>query len=170
MRSEVRAETGIDPLTPLNELLHVITHAVVTLSIGLALGIVCARTLRRLGLHWSWAAFVFALAVAVRPGSTETRAVIGAAALAAALCGRRWHREDLDAGLDLAEAALLRRVPRDALNVAGSLALARCSDLVRKSCAAGQGHRSRASSTSAQTNAAGRRASASAAAGVGRTR
>jgi len=151
MRSEVRADAG-DPLAPLNELLHLLTHAAVTLSIGLALGIACARTLRRLRLHWSWAALAGVLAVAVRAGSIETRSAVVASALTAVLCGRRWHREDLDAGLDLAEAAVQRRSPRDALEVAWSFALARwsglarwsvlarCSDFVRRAASAPCNH------------------------------
>ena len=42
-------------------------------------------------------------------------ATLGTAALCATVRGRRWHREDVEAGADLAEIAAGRRGPLDAL-------------------------------------------------------
>jgi type IV secretory pathway TraG/TraD family ATPase VirD4 len=133
MRSEVRAGTGISPVDPLSDMLHVLTRGAVALMIGLALGVACARTMRRLRVHWSWAALAFALAVSVRRAPIEARSAVCILALTAALCGRRWHREDLDAGLDLAEAAALRRSPRDAFRLVWSFTVATWSDLFARS-------------------------------------
>jgi type IV secretory pathway TraG/TraD family ATPase VirD4 len=51
-------------------------------------------------------------------GSATT---LGLATLAAAVRGRRWHREDLEAGADLAEIASERHHPLDALRLASGL-------------------------------------------------
>jgi hypothetical protein len=126
MRFEMRAETAVDPLRPLHDLVHVLTVTATAAMLGLMLGIASARTMRRLRLHWSWAALVFVVGMAGDPASSEPRTLMCAAAFIAMLCGRRWHREDLDAGLDLAEAAALRRAPRDVLRIAWAMALSRC--------------------------------------------
>jgi hypothetical protein len=128
MRSEVSADTGIDPVAPLSELLHVLTHLTLAAAVGVALGVASARTMRRLSLHWSWSALVLAIVLAARRGSTPEDTAAFLAASSAALCGRRWHREDLNAGLDLAELAARRRSPLDLLRAGWSLALARVRD------------------------------------------
>jgi type IV secretory pathway TraG/TraD family ATPase VirD4 len=115
MRPEVRAASPVDPLIPLEELLHALTAAVTATMLGLVLGVACARAMRRVRLHWSWAALAFAIATACRSIPAEPRALVCVTTLIAAVCGRRWHREDLDAGVDLAQAAASRRAPLDAL-------------------------------------------------------
>jgi hypothetical protein len=74
--------------------------------------------MRRASLHWSWAAGALAgIALVHRPlaGALGTLVV---AALTATARGRRWHREDLEAGLDLADAARRRLRPLDAARLA----------------------------------------------------
>jgi TraM recognition site of TraD and TraG/Type IV secretion-system coupling protein DNA-binding domain len=79
--------------------------------LGLLLAMGLARVLRARHLHWSWAATLVA-PVAVEPallgGWGLTLAVAGASAV---VWGRRWHREDLDVGADLARIARERRTP-----------------------------------------------------------
>jgi type IV secretory pathway TraG/TraD family ATPase VirD4 len=89
-------------------------------SIGVALGMVAARVMRARHLHWGWSAAALgpvAFAHGALAGSTP---VIVTAALCAALFGRRWHREDLEAGVDLAQLAARRLRP---LDVARALAM-----------------------------------------------
>jgi hypothetical protein len=74
-------------------------------------------------LHWSWAAGALALVVVSRTvlgGSTLTLAV---AALTAIVKGRRWSREDIEAGADLAELAARRSRPSSLLR-SGATAVA----------------------------------------------
>jgi hypothetical protein len=128
MRSEVSADMGIDPVAPLSELLHLLTHLTLAAAVGVAIGVASARAMRRLSLHWSWSALVLAIVLAAHPGSTPENASAFLAASTTAVCGRRWHREDLDAGLDLAEIAARRRRPLDLLRVGWSAGLARVRD------------------------------------------
>ncbi len=100
-----------NPLQPFAELAHLLVRQVIELACGLALGALAARVLRARGMHWSWAAVAVAAAVLLRPlevGWTTT-ALVGS--VSALIRSRRWHREDLDAGVDLARAARLRRGP-----------------------------------------------------------
>ena len=66
-------------------------------------------------LHWSWAAAALALVLLARAALAGAAATLGIAALSAAVRGRRWHREDLEAGADLAEIAAERTTPLDGL-------------------------------------------------------
>ena len=107
---------GIDPLAPIEHLLQWTAATAVHVALGLLLGLLAARMMRNRHLHWSWAAVGLAFVVLARTalaGSATT--VLGTAALAAAARGRRWHREDLEAGADLAEIAADRHHPLDAL-------------------------------------------------------
>jgi hypothetical protein len=104
-----------DPLAPLEHLVQWLLGTAVHLGFGVLLGLLAAYLMRRRHLHWSWAAAALAavlLARAVLAGSTPT---LGAGALAAAVRGRRWQREDLHAGADLAVIAAERTSPLDAL-------------------------------------------------------
>jgi type IV secretory pathway TraG/TraD family ATPase VirD4 len=84
-------------------------------ALGLVLGLVAARVMRGRHLHWSWAAGGLALVVLAQPALGSSAVTLGVAALGATLQGRRWHREDIEAGADLAEIAAQRRGPLDAL-------------------------------------------------------
>jgi type IV secretory pathway TraG/TraD family ATPase VirD4 len=92
-----------------------LTITTVHVALGLAIGAVAARILRSRHLHWNWAAcgLVFDLLAQSLLGSWSL--TLGIAALGAGLHGRRWHREDVDAGADLAEVARRRYGPLDAL-------------------------------------------------------
>ena len=79
-------------------------------------------------LHWSWAAVAAAMIALTPPLGSHLGSALGIAGASAALLCRRWHREDLDAGGDLAELARSRRSPLAPLR---SLAGARHCALVR---------------------------------------
>ena len=103
------------PLQPLTQLTHLLEGLAVELTCGLMLGAVAARVLRARGMHWSWAAVALGAVVLLRPAEGGWATVALAASVSALVRSRRWHREDLDAGVDLARAARLRRGPLSAL-------------------------------------------------------
>ena len=120
------SQPHVDPLAPVDELLHWLTGTLVHLALGVLIGMIAARLMRREHLHWSWAAAVLAL-VAVGWQHLGAAAVpLGAAALVATRRGRRWHREDLDGGVDLAEIAKLRPTPFSVLSALARLAMLKC--------------------------------------------
>jgi hypothetical protein len=110
-------EAGIhyDPLAPLAQAVHWLAGATVALALGLAIAAVAARAMRSRHLHWSWAATGLALIVLARSALGSAAGTLAVAALGATIRSRRWHREDLEAGADLAEVAAGRRHPLDAL-------------------------------------------------------
>jgi hypothetical protein len=116
---------AVDPLGPIEHLFQAIASATVEIAIGLLLGLLAARIMRHRHLHWSWAAAGFALVAVARTPLAGSAAVLGAGTLAAAVRGRRWHREDLEAGADLAEIARERRHPFDLLRAGSHLARTR---------------------------------------------
>ncbi len=80
-------------------------------ALGLVIGALAARALRARRMHWSWAAWALApalLAHAMLDGWLSTLALAG---ISAAVWGRRWHREDVDAGTDRARIAARRLGP-----------------------------------------------------------
>ncbi len=85
------------------------------LAVGLLLGLLAARVMRRLHLHWTWAAGACALVLLAHAALTGEAFTLGTATLVAALRGRRWHGEDLQAGADLATIAAARTTPLDGL-------------------------------------------------------
>jgi type IV secretory pathway TraG/TraD family ATPase VirD4 len=99
------------PLAPLEQLgawlLSVVWHAALALSAG----VIAARALRRAHLHWSWSLVGGVLCLLCRPVIGDSAFALLAAATFAAVLGRRWHREDLDAGRDLARVAARRLAP-----------------------------------------------------------
>jgi hypothetical protein len=104
-----------DPLTPLEHLVQWLVGATVHVALGVLLGLLAARVMRHRHLHWSWAAGAFALVLLARAVLAGSAATLGVAALGAAVRGRRWHGEDLQAGADLAEIAAGRTTPLDGL-------------------------------------------------------
>lgn len=88
---------------------------VLQLGLGVAIGLLAARYMRRCHLKWTWALAVlaFVLAAHVRLGGFTFALVL--ASVVAAVRGRRWHREDVESGADLAEIAGQRRGPMDFL-------------------------------------------------------
>jgi hypothetical protein len=103
------------------------------------IGMIAARLMRRRHLHWSWAAPGLALLGLVKPALGSSTIAPSAAALSAIVCGRRWHREDLDAGADLAKIAAARLMPFDALRPLADWARRRGLDRVADRWFSGEG-------------------------------
>jgi type IV secretory pathway TraG/TraD family ATPase VirD4 len=102
-------------LAPLGALIHWLVAATIVLVLGVMIGRLAARLLRIRHLHWSWAAAALALVILVPTPRSHLRLVLGTAALCATVRSRRWHREDIDAGADLASVAADRQSPADLL-------------------------------------------------------
>jgi conjugal transfer pilus assembly protein TraD len=108
-------EPRLDPLAPLGELIHWLAATTIHVALGLLLGSLGARFLRRRHLHWSWSAMAFVLVMSLRGVLAGLTPALALATLVAALRGRWWHHKDLDAGIDLAETAVRRVSPKDVL-------------------------------------------------------
>jgi hypothetical protein len=108
-------ERGVDALAPLEQLGRWLFTTTVHLAIAVALGCLLAGALRRRGLRWTWIAPALPLAMLARPLLGAYAPMLAALELTALARGRRWHREDLRAGADLAEIAEARRGPLAAL-------------------------------------------------------
>ncbi len=113
--NEATLNQETDPLGPLEHLVQWLVGATVHVALGVLLGLLAARVMRHRHLHWSWAAGAFVLVVLARAALAGSAATLGVAALGAAVRGRRWHGEDLQAGADLAEIAAGRTTPPDGL-------------------------------------------------------
>ncbi len=113
--SEQAAAPPIDPLAPLEQLGHWLVTTTAHVALGLVIGFVLARQMRAMHLRWTWAAVALAVVLIARPLFGHYALTISSAAVCAAVRGRRWHREDIQAGADLAEIAEQRRGPFDAL-------------------------------------------------------
>jgi TraM recognition site of TraD and TraG len=104
------------PLEPIEQLAHWLTAAVVHGVLGVAIGLVAVRLMHHRHLRWTWAPTALSADLLMGPvlgGSVAW--TLGVAALCATVRGRRWHREETEAGADLAELAANRRGPLDAL-------------------------------------------------------
>ncbi len=104
-------ESSVNPLAPLAELADWFTSTTLHIIVGILLGTIGARVMRRRHMRWTWAALALALVVVVRSALADWATTLSTAALWAMLRGRHWHREDLMAGGDLAEIAAARRGP-----------------------------------------------------------
>jgi type IV secretory system conjugative DNA transfer VirD4/TraG family protein len=119
-------EPGLNPLTPLEHLAGWLMATTVQVGLALVIGMIAARFMRSRQLHWSWAVASLALLALVRPALGRSTVALGVlAGLGATIWGRRWHREDLDAGADLAEIARRRQLPSDVLRSLARRALER---------------------------------------------
>jgi len=110
----------------LGQLAHWLATASFDCALGVALGTFAARSMRARHLHWSWAACALVLLVLARPGLHGPAFALALASLLAATRNRRWQREDIEAGGDLAELAARRQTPVDLLRTlarAGTLRL-----------------------------------------------
>jgi hypothetical protein len=118
------SEHGVDPLAPLEEALKWLLATSVNAALGAALGVMCAVLIRRRGLHWSWATAGLLAGPLLQALQRTPATVVDAATVTAIVLGRRWHREDLDAGRDLRESAMARRSAIDLLrSLCGAAAL-----------------------------------------------
>ena len=109
-------EWAPDPLQPIDQLAHWLTAAAVHSAIGLVIGLIAVRVMHHRHMHWTWAPTALGVDMLAGPaiGGTATW-TLGIAALCASVRGRRWHREEVEAGADLAELATGRRGPLDGL-------------------------------------------------------
>jgi hypothetical protein len=124
--SQASSEGGSDPVAVLGQLAHWLATASFDCALGVALGTFAARSMRARHLHWSWAACALVLLVLARPGLHGPAFALALASLLAATRNRRWQREDIEAGGDLAELAARRQTPVDLLRTlarAGTLRL-----------------------------------------------
>jgi hypothetical protein len=104
-------ESAVDLRTTVDEVLRWAVSSSVHLALGVALGGLAARVMRSRHLHWRWAVFATALLVPARDELGDPAFTLIVAALVATTRSRRWHREDVDAGADLAELAARRHDP-----------------------------------------------------------
>jgi type IV secretory pathway TraG/TraD family ATPase VirD4 len=118
-------EDTVDPAAAVDELIHWLLSASLHLALGVVLGTIAARLMRGRHLHWSWAACALALVALMRSLLGGSALTLIVATLVASIRGWRWHREDVEAGADLAALAARRRRPRDLLRTLASAALTR---------------------------------------------
>jgi type IV secretory pathway TraG/TraD family ATPase VirD4 len=104
LQSHPSAES-LDPLAPVASLTHQLAEIAPMVALGIVLGVAGARLLRTRGVHWSWAVGPLAIAWPLRTTFAAFMPLVFAATACATLRGRRKHREDLESGADLAEAA-----------------------------------------------------------------
>ena len=105
-------DPGVQLMTSIHDLTHWLAATTIHVALGLMLSTLAARELRRRHLHWSWALVALAFVLVARPLIGGLAPTLTVASLAAGARGRRWHRHDLQAGLDLADLAAGRRGPR----------------------------------------------------------
>ncbi len=113
--SEYITEPVVNPLAPVEQLIHWLTTTTIHLAIGLLIGLVAATVMRRRHLRWTWASGALVLVVLARKIFGGDALTLGTAALCATVRGRRWHREDVETGVDMADVAAGRHGPLDAL-------------------------------------------------------
>jgi hypothetical protein len=113
--SESNNEPVVNPLAPVEQIVHWVTTTTIHLAIGLAIGVIAATAMRSRHLRWTWAAGALVLVVLARGVLGGGTLTLGTAALCATVRGRRWHREDVEAGADLADVAAGRHGPMDML-------------------------------------------------------
>jgi conjugal transfer pilus assembly protein TraD len=108
-------EPAVNPLAPLADLAGWLMSTTMHVILGFVAGMILARVMRQRHLRWTWAASALAPVVLDPTMFAGWSLTLATGALCAALRGRRWHREDLMAGGDLAEIAARRDGPLDAL-------------------------------------------------------
>jgi hypothetical protein len=136
MPSNAFPENAVDPQTTIDEFLHWAFSTGLHLAVGLSLGALAARAMRGRHLHWTWAVAALAALVPARQdlgGATLTLAV---ASMFATVRGRRWHREDVEAGADLAELAARRHHPLELVRALAWTAASRVRERLGASCRA----------------------------------
>ena len=96
-------ESGVDPFTLFTQGISWLMSTTLHVALGVLLGWGVARLMRSQQLNWTWAAVAFVVVLIARPLFGGLALTIGIAALAAAFRGRRWRREDIEVGGDLAQ-------------------------------------------------------------------
>ncbi|HEY2140624.1 MAG TPA: TraM recognition domain-containing protein [Solirubrobacteraceae bacterium] len=118
-------EQGINPLEPLEQVIHWLTTTAVHGMLGVAIGLIFAKLMHHRNLRWSWGVAGVAVVALTRPVLGGLAWTLGIAALSATARSRRWQREEIDAGADLAAIAANRRGPVDALRAIGQRVLSK---------------------------------------------
>jgi hypothetical protein len=118
-------EGGSNPFAQLGESLHWMASTTLHVALGILLGWGVARLMRSHQLSWTWAGTAFVVWLIARPLFGSVTLTIGAAALAAASRSRRWGREDLEAGGDLAQIVRGFQGPLDAVRALNAKAAVR---------------------------------------------
>jgi conjugal transfer pilus assembly protein TraD len=108
-------EGGSNHLAPLGQLGDWIGSTTLHVVLGILLGWGVARLMRSQQLNWTWAGLALLVWVILRPLFGGLGLTLGVAALAAAGRGRRWRREDIEAGGDLAQIVRDFQGPLDAV-------------------------------------------------------
>lgn len=111
--SEYTTEPVVNPLEPVEQLFRWVTTTTIHLAIGLVLGLIAATVMRRRHLRWTWASGALVLVVLARRILGGDALMLCTAALCATVRGRRWYREDIETGADMADVAAERRGPLD---------------------------------------------------------
>jgi type IV secretory pathway TraG/TraD family ATPase VirD4 len=107
------SEPTASPVAPLGDLVHRLLATTSDWMLGLIIGLLLARLLRRQHLHWSWAAVPLLPVLIAHASLGRWTYIVAVAGLAATARGRRSHREDIATGGDLARVAARRRRPVD---------------------------------------------------------
>jgi hypothetical protein len=115
-----------------HHVLSALSGSIVHLLLGLLLGSLAARVIRRHELHWSWAAVALTIAALVARDLVGAWLTVLVGSLCATVRARRWHREDLAAGFDLGDAAALRRSPAQLLGAGARVLRERLRDPSRR--------------------------------------
>ena len=106
------------------EALHQFVDAVATLAAVVVLsvvgGSVLNRLLRRNNLRWTWALTGLGPAVVVHAFKPTWGFIVAVASLLGASIGARWHRDDVETGVDFAERAERRLGLREARQRSGA--------------------------------------------------
>jgi type IV secretory pathway TraG/TraD family ATPase VirD4 len=135
--SEFAIEHEGGPPMVADQFAHWLSGTAIHCVLGVVLGMLIARAMRAHHLHWSWSAGALALLLVCEPTLPGQASTLALACLSASVRSRRWHREDLEAGADLAELANARRTPLELLR---PLVQASC-ERVREMLGAKWGHR-----------------------------
>lgn len=113
--SPYTTEPAVNPLAPLAELVGWLMSTTMHVILGLLAGMILAHVMRQRHLRWTWAASALAPVLLDPRMFAGCSLTLATGALCAAVRGRRWHREDLMAGGDLAQIAARRDGPLDVL-------------------------------------------------------
>jgi conjugal transfer pilus assembly protein TraD len=101
----VPPEGAEDPLAPLGALLTWIASSTLHVTLGIILGFGVAHLMRHRQLNWTWALVAFVGIWIARPLLGWLSLTLSVGTLCAARRGRRWRREDIEIGGDVAQIA-----------------------------------------------------------------
>jgi conjugal transfer pilus assembly protein TraD len=112
-------EVPLDPAAAVGHALAWLWSGALHVAVAVVIATVTAKAMRSRHLHWSWTTLAGAGALLLRSALGGWALTLALSALMAGVRGRRWQREDVQAGGDLAQLAALRKRP---LDLAGKLA------------------------------------------------